>query len=73
MDAEHISLHRSIRNAPSDTEVLAEHHLRADRSTCPLENNIWKHEKLGRINALGGETVSRTGPASAVGENEVGI
>ena len=54
MDAEHISLHRYIRNAPSDTEVLAEHHLRADRSAWPLEKHIWKHEKLGRMKELGG-------------------
>ena len=30
---EYISLHRYIRNTPSDTEVLAEHQLRADRGT----------------------------------------
>ena len=29
---EYISLHRYIRNTPSDTEVHAEQHLRADRS-----------------------------------------
>ena len=31
MDMEYISLHGYIRSAPSDTEVLAEHQLRADR------------------------------------------
>ena len=31
---------RCIRNTPSDTEVHAEHQLRADRSTWPEENNI---------------------------------
>jgi len=33
VDAEFISLHRYIRNTPSDTEVHAEHQLRAGRST----------------------------------------
>ena len=33
VDVEYISLHRYIRNAPSDTEVHAEHQLRVDRST----------------------------------------
>ena len=36
---EYISLHRYIRNTPSDTEVHAEHQLRADRGTWPAENN----------------------------------
>ena len=30
---EYISLHRYIRNTPSDTEVHAEHQLRTDRNT----------------------------------------
>ena len=30
---EHISLHRHIKNTPSDTELHAEHQLRAARST----------------------------------------
>ena len=30
---EYISLHRYIRNTPSDTEVHAEHRLRTDRNT----------------------------------------
>ena len=33
MDMEYISLHRYIRNIPSDTEVHVEYQLRADRST----------------------------------------
>ena len=33
VDVEYISLHRYIRNKPSDTEVHAEHQLRADRGT----------------------------------------
>ena len=32
-DMEYISLHRYIRNPPSDTEVLAEHQPRVGRST----------------------------------------
>ena len=37
---EYISLHGYIRNTPSDTEVHAEHQLRADRSACPAEKNM---------------------------------
>ena len=33
VDMEYIALHGYIRNTPSDTEVHAEHQLRADRST----------------------------------------
>ena len=33
VDVEHISLHGYIRNTPSDTEVHAEHQVRAGRST----------------------------------------
>jgi len=33
VDVEYLSLHRYIRNTPSDTEVHAEHQLRADRRT----------------------------------------
>ena len=40
MDVEYISLHGYIQNTPSDTEVHAEHQLRVDRSTWPVENNI---------------------------------
>ena len=40
VDMEYISPHRYIRNAPSDTEVHAEHQLRDDRNTWPAEKNI---------------------------------
>ena len=40
VDVEYISLHGYIRNTLSDTEVHAEHQLRADKSTCPVEKNI---------------------------------
>ena len=33
VDMQYISPHGYIRNTPSDTEVHAEHQLRADRST----------------------------------------
>ena len=33
VDMESISLHRYIRNTPSDTEVFAEHQLRVDGRT----------------------------------------
>ena len=33
MDVEYISLHRYIRNTPSDTEVHSEYQLRVHRST----------------------------------------
>ena len=39
-DVEYISLYGYIRNTPSDTEVHAEHQLRADQSTWPAEKNI---------------------------------
>ena len=40
LDVEYISLHSYIRNTASDTEVHAEHQLRADRNTWPEEKNI---------------------------------
>ena len=40
MDMEYISLHRYIRNTPSDTKVCAEHQLRVDRSTWQAEKYI---------------------------------
>ena len=40
VDMEHISLHGYIRNTSSDTEVHAEHQLRADRKTWPAEKNV---------------------------------
>ena len=59
---EYISLHRYIRNTPSDTEVHAEHQLRE-------EKNIKTHAKLDRTKELGGKnrSVSRTGPALSPG------
>ena len=54
MDVEYISLHGYIKNTPSDTEVHAEHQLRADRSTQPVEN-IQNHTKLSRMKELGGK------------------
>ena len=53
---EYISLHRYIRNTTSDTEVHAEHQLRADRSTWPVEKNIYNQAKLGKTKKLGGKT-----------------
>ena len=40
MDVEYIFLLRYIRNTPSDTDVHAEHQLRVDRRTWPVEKNI---------------------------------
>ena len=67
----YISLHRYIKNSPSDTQVHAEHQLRVDRRTSPVEENIQNHAKLGRMKELGGEnrSVSRTGPAFSRWEN----
>ena len=53
---EYVSLHRYIRNTPSDTEVHGEHQLRAERSTQPAEKNISNHTKLDRRKELGGKT-----------------
>ena len=65
MDVEYISLHRYIRNTPSDTEVHAEYQLRADRRIWPVEENPQNHSKLSRTKELGGKnrSVSRTAPA----------
>ena len=54
MDVKYISLHGYIRNTPSDTKVHAEYQLRTDRSTRPVEKNIWNHAKLGRVKELAG-------------------
>ena len=51
-----ISLYGYIRNTPSDTEVLAEHQLRAGRSAWPPEKNIQTHAKLGMMKELEGQT-----------------
>ena len=71
VDVEYTSLHRYIRNTPSDTEVHAEHQLRADRVTWPVEKNTLNHTKLGRMKELGGkqECVKRIGPALGWWEN----
>ena len=55
VDMEYISLHGYIRTTPSDTEVHAEHQLRADRTTWPVEKNIQNHTKHGRMKELGGK------------------
>ena len=60
MDGEYISLHGYTRNTPSDTEVDAEHQLRAYRSTWPVEKNIQNHAKLSRRK---NRSFSRTVPA----------
>jgi len=56
VDVEYISLHGYIRNTPSDTEVYAEHQLRADKSTWPAGKNIKNHTKLSRKWEVGGKT-----------------
>ena len=56
VDVEYISLHGCIKNTPADTEVHAEHQLRVDRNTRPVEKNIQIHAKLGRMKELGGKT-----------------
>ena len=75
MDGEYISLHRYTRNTPSDTEVDAEHQLRADRSTWPVEKNIQNHVKLSRMKKLGGKTGVLVGLdlPSAGGATEAGV
>ena len=75
MDGEYISLHRYIRNTPSDTEVPAEHQLRADRSTWPVEKNIQNHAKLSRMKELGGKTgvLVRLDLPSEGGGTEAGV
>ena len=56
MDVEYISFHWYITNTPSDTEVHAQHQLRAERNTWPEEKKIQNHAKLGRRKELGGKT-----------------
>ena len=75
MDVEYISLHRYIRNTSSDTEVHAEHQLRADRITRPVEKNIQNHAKLSRMKELGGKTGVLGGLdlPSAGGGTEAGV
>ena len=64
---EYISLHRYIRNTPSDIEVHAQHQLRAGRSTWPAEKNVQTHAKLGK-----NWSVSRTEPALSGRGTEAG-
>ena len=56
VDVEYISLHRYIRNIPSDTEVPTEDQLRVDRSTWLEEKNVQNHEKLSRKKEPGEKT-----------------
>ena len=56
MDVDYISLTGYIRKTSSDTHVHAEHQLRVDRRTSPVEENIQNHAKLGRMKELGGKT-----------------
>ena len=68
VDVEYISLHRYIRNAPSDTEVHAEHQLRADRKRIYRGKEYIKpcktrQDEGTRRGGGGNRSVSRTGPA----------
>ena len=69
------SLSTDIRNAPSDTEVHAEHQLRVHRSTWPVQKNIQNHAKLGRMKELGEKTGVFVGLdlPSAGGGTEAGV
>ena len=75
VDVEYISLHGYIRNTPLDTEVHAEHQLKAERGTWPMENNAESHTKLGRTKELKGKTGVLLGPDLpwADGETEAGV
>ena len=53
---DYISLTGYIRKTSSDTQVHAEHQLRVDRRTSPVEENIQNHAKLGRRKELRGKT-----------------
>ena len=72
---EYISPYGYIRNTSSDTEVHAEHQLRADRITRPVEKNIQNHAKLSRMKELGGKTGVLGGLdlPSAGGGTEAGV
>ena len=72
---EYISLHRYIRNTPSNTEVHAEHQLRADRSIWPAEKNIESHTKLSKMREIGGKTGVLVGMALPLAgeETEAGV
>ena len=73
-DVEHTSLQGCIRNTPSDTEVHAQHQLRAVRRTWPAERTIQNRAKLGRMKELQGKTgvLLGLGLPSAVGELKQG-
>jgi len=59
---ENISLQGYIRNTPSDTDMHAEHQLRVDRSTIPVEKNVQNHPKLGQHQKLNNR---EAGPSNA--------
>ena len=68
MDVEYISLHRYIRNTPSDTKVYAEHELeltgipdQQKRIYRTMQNSVGQRKWGG--NGEGDRSVSRTGPA----------
>jgi len=75
VDMEYIFLHGYIRNTPSDTEVHAEHQLRVDKNTWPVEKNIETYTKLSRMKELGGKTEMLVGLDLpwAGGETEAGV
>ena len=53
---DYIFLDGYISNTRSDTELHAGYQLRAERSTWPVEKNIYNQAKLGKIEKLGGKT-----------------
>ena len=75
VDMEYIALHGYIRNTPSDTEVHAEHQLKADKSTWPVEKNVYNHTKVSRMKELGGKTgvLVGLGLPSVGGGTEAGV
>ena len=75
VDVEYIPFHGYIRNTPSDTEVHAEHQLRADQSTWPAEKNIQTQAELGRRKELAGKTgvLVRLDLPSVGGGTEAGV
>ena len=72
---EYISLHGYIRNTPSDTEVHAEHQLRADKSIWTVGKKTQNHAKLSRTEEREGKTGVSVGlalPSLGVG-TEAGV
>ena len=59
VDMEYMSLHRYLRNTPSDTEVLTEHQLRMGKSPWLKGKTIQNNTKLGRTKEGGGEEESQ--------------